>query len=350
MITSSSVGGLYLPPLTDALVQEGLRRSANKREIVVTQELLEKGFNIVSPWNTKRKTGQVNWIYGYWEMRNTETGIQKIWHPPHLELVKERLRNCPEEEKEARIAEMSARRHFPNWITKLAYPAGMYWAPKPDMYGLPFGKIEQFDHDESAKAMFYSSAKMKELFESGTEYGAPGEHYSDYALAREFVEETGLVAVRKKTNAGGHAVCEPLFERLVRFYQYDRNDPDNQTVDHEVFFFEIKYPDGELNTVGVPEETEPPEILPILSLNPGNFYNKHAHGLMYLLRKFVRDFGWVKYDEPLKHLETTFPPCPMLRQAPSVVMPSFDLPDEKMWDEFTKKNNFVEFADRKKEL
>ena len=64
MIASESVGGIYLPPLSDELIKEGLKRSADKREAKVTQELLEKDANLISVWNNKRTHYVRTWITG----------------------------------------------------------------------------------------------------------------------------------------------------------------------------------------------------------------------------------------------------------------------------------------------
>jgi len=361
MIASESVGGIYLPPLSDELIKEGLRRSADKREARVTQELLEKDANVISIWNNKRSNYIRIWITGgtldVWNGTQHKHIRQHI--PSHRDFLLQAMR-CPETEKEGQLGRILTDRHIPTWVQKLVFPEthgewinGFYdrffHAPKKDGYGIPWGKIENYDLEEYEKVKtFYSSDKMRKLIKADTAYGETKEHHSDYALAREFVEETGLVVTRPRLDKYGNQmffsddktrICDPLFERLAMFYQFDRKNPHEQTIEHAVYFFWVKdVAEFRLNEEGTPEEAERPEILPILSLNPRTFYSKHAHGLMMLLRKLINEYGMEKYIEPLKHLERSFEPCDMLRKEPNIKMPELTA-DEDMFTEFTRLNN-----------
>ena len=203
------------------------------------------------------------------------------------------------------------------------YQRFLYWLrqrigdTKPDAFGLPGGKIEEYEYNEGDA--------RKKLFQTATDYVNGGEHYSDYALPREWVEETGLLAIRDK---------KALFERVIQFYEEDLQHIGDPTWEHEDFFFWIRELIGQMNEVGVPEETLAPEIVPVMSLNRGNFYTKHSQGFMATLNMLIREHGKGKqYREALEYFQKTFPPSKKLRREPRIRIPEMaGLSEKEIFD------------------
>lgn len=195
--------------------------------------------------------------------------------------------------------------------------------PKPDKYGLLGGNIEEFDIVTATKAGHQLE-------------------YPDYAFARECVEESGLVSVREEKG-----IRRPLFERVVQFWEDDYR---NSEKEHEDHFFWLREADGVLNTRGVEEETDPPEIISLMSLYPGYdknytedkkvFYPKHAKAVIVLLNRFVQE-GKKEYKEPLAYLRETFnrPDKNRFRREPRMIMPeripNMNLSDDELFKYYT---------------
>lgn len=359
MITSGSVGcvKLYHPSeMTNELTAEAMKRSGDKQEVLVTEELLKKG-SVLSVPNIKRAIYVRTWVAGgllnVWDKQKHAYESREV--PSHRDLVLRTLR-AQEENKEKTLEGMLRKRHMPKFLLEMVFPEAnygewvetkdgvyfdrFYYAPKPDRYGLPWGKIEEFDHTESTRlnALFHSP-KIKKLLENGADFGDTLIHYADLRALYELLEETGLNAVRIRSDNEGNTLYLPdgetpigdsLIERLTHLYQYDRLHLADKTIDHEVFFFWVKEAIGELNKEGAAGETEAPEILPILSLTPRNFYKKHAYGIMILLDKLIKEHGRAEYTEPLLYLQHTFGQCNLLRKDPAITVPDFSS-DAEIW-------------------
>ena len=286
MESSGFVAGAYFPEPTKENVEKALAVDGRENIITVNRELLEKGPLITVDWNIKTYTAVWKWID----------------HNKHL--VKKTDAELREMRQYRRLDDRSA--PFYNYD----YQRFLYWLrqrigdTKPDAYGLPGGQIEQYE--------YVAGDARKKLFKTDADYVNSGEHYSDYAFHREFVEETGLIAIRDK---------KALFERVIQFYEEDREHPGDPTYEHENYFFWVREVIGKMNEEGVPEETLAPEIVPIMSLNRGNFYKKHAHGLMATLNRLVNEYGQEKYREALQYLQKTFPPSKKLRREPRIRIP-----------------------------
>src|SRR3989338_3807685 len=122
MITSGSVGGIYLPEMTDEIVGESMIRSGNKREIIVTEDLLKKG-SVLAPWNKKR---------GIYVRTRIEGGVLNVWHKKERRYIETqvgslkelvlRKMNGPENEKEKKLQDLMQRRFFPFFILEMVFP------------------------------------------------------------------------------------------------------------------------------------------------------------------------------------------------------------------------------------
>lgn len=197
--------------------------------------------------------------------------------------------------------------------------------PKPDHYGVPAGKIDQFWIDQYPKDFF------------------------DYVMAGEFVEETGKSIVRAVTNSDESTTRICLFKRLMLLLSKNR---ETGLFDYEHYFFHILEADGKWNIKGYEEETEPPEIIKITNLYPPNYrnksgewpkdgidlYPKHGFGIKVCLRELVHIEGKNEYLTALEHMEKFFP-----REAKEVGLiqelesePTLDLNDEELWLRATK--------------
>ena len=349
---SGSAGGIYIyPEMTDELIAEAMKRSSRWRyDINVTEDLLKQGPCLLAVPNIKRKIGFWNWADAHPE---TVAAKLALW-----------------DKDAAWLATLRTQRHIPDWLMRKAYPPKEYgkwiggddgyfdkyfYAPKPNKYGLPWGKIEKFDKTESERLRcLYQTKAMRELIASGTKFGDTDIHYADIRFLYELVEETGYLAVRERLGQAGNKIYLPdgvtpiydsLFERLAIFYKFDRNNPDDQTIDHEIYFFWVKEVIGKLNEEGAPGETDPPEILPIMSLTsgrhnrgkPGNFYPTHAHGVMVLLDKLIREQGRTDYAEALKYLQWEFSMNNnLLSKEPRIKKPNLNLPDNEMFKDYFK--------------
>ncbi|MDO8522718.1 MAG: hypothetical protein Q7S12_00315 [bacterium] len=359
MITSGSVGCIHLPEMTDEMIAEAMKRSG-KQEVVVTEELLKKG-SVLSVFNAKRAIYVRTWVAGgllnVWDRQKNAFELREV--PNHRNLVMRTLR-ASEENKAKTLDEMLQKRRMPKFLLNMIFPEAnysewvetkngvyydrFYYAPKPDRYGLPWGKIEEFDHKESDRInSFFESPKIKELLKNGSDFGDTLIHYADLRALYELLEETGLNALRIRTDSEGNTLYLPdnktpisdaLFERLAHLFQYDRLDKE-KAVDHEVFFFWIKEVIGKINEVGAEGETEAPEILPIMALTTRNFYKKHAYGIMILLDKLIKEYGEIEHSEPLLYLQQTFGHCDMLRKDPAITIPNLSS-DAEIWAEVSK--------------
>ena len=349
-VKSGSVGGVYIyPQMTDELVAEAMKRSSKWRyDIEVNEDLLKNGPCVLAVYNKKRSIG-------FWN-----------WTDEHPDIVAKRMAERGKDEQWLKT--LRTQRHVPDWLMREAYPPSKYgkeietangnyfdkyfYAPKPDKYGLPWGKIEDHDKTESERLRrLYQTKTMQELIARGAKFGDTDIHYADIRFLYELVEETGYLAVRERLGDDGEKMYLPdgetpiydsLFERFAVFYKYDRIDPNDQTIDHEIYFFWIKDAVGKLNEEGAQGETDPPEILPLKSLKSGrhgkagNFYPTHAHGIMMLLDKLIREQGKSEYIEALKYLQWEFPPNNMLRREPHIKEPNLNLPDNEMFTEMFK--------------
>lgn len=197
--------------------------------------------------------------------------------------------------------------------------------PKHDNYGVPAGKIDQDWINQYPK------------------------DYFDYAIAAEFVEETEKIIVRATTNSAGDIIRISLFKRLMLLLSRNR---ETGLFDYEHYFFHVIEADGEWAKNGFPEETGPPEIIPIKNLYPPGYrdkigkwpengidlYSKHGFGVKACLRELVHNQGKEEYRPALAHMEKFFP-----REAKDVGLikeleaePTFDLSDDERWENFTK--------------
>ena len=197
--------------------------------------------------------------------------------------------------------------------------------PKHDHYGVPAGKIDQHWIDQFPDNFF------------------------DYAMAGEFVEETGRSIVKTITNSSGKVDRFSLFKRLFLLVSQNR---ETGIYDYEHYFFHVVETVGEWNKLGYEGETEAPEIIQIKNLYLPNYrdrdgkwpsggidlYPKHAFGVKACLRELVHNQGREEYRKSLEHMEKFFP-----REAKDVgliqeleVEPTLNLNDEEMWDRFTK--------------
>lgn len=220
---------------------------------------------------------------------------------------------------QAVVSKLKNSRRIPPQMWKWLWPRWQKESidPKHDHYGLPAGKMEQYWRDKYPN------------------------DYFDYDMAEEFVEETGKKIVREIKTNNDKIIRISLFKRVIMLYEKDR---ENEKVDYENHFFHILEADGEWNKEGCPEETEAPEIVPIIKLFPPkfrpwplngiDFYPKHALGLKICLRQLMREQSKEEYLPALKHIEKFFP-----REAKDVGLfeeikdtePTFDLTDEEVW-------------------
>lgn len=293
MEKSGFVAGTYLPEPTEEIIQQALKPIEERERIItVNRELLEKGA-VVVVWNIKTYTAAWKWI------------------DSHREIIK-----VPQEKLDVWRTWRKLPRGRERWQGGFrAFVLSHIGDVKPDAYGLPGGKIERYEYD--------ASDARRKIFETAIDYEDSGEHYSDYAFHRELVEETGVIAIRNK---------KPLFERIIQFYEDDREHPEDMAMEHRDYFFWVSEAIGELNKVGVEEETLAPEIVPIMSLRPSNFYKKHAHGLMATLDRLVNKYGKTEYRDALQYLRQTFQPCEKLRREPRVNIPEMKgLSDEDIF-------------------
>ncbi len=167
--------------------------------------------------------------------------------------------------------------------------------PKPDGYGLPGGKIDDYEYEHYPK------------------------DYFDYALPREWSEEAGTLIVEEAgVEEDGKRKFMPTYERITMFYAKSRDHTTEE--DHEHFFFHVLKMHGELRTDGVEGETEAPRIIEIKKLTPERssqkrpegcvfFYSKHALGVTILLKRLVSE-GKTEYQESLDHMRRTFTRTP----------------------------------------
>lgn len=336
MITSGSVGGYKIygrTEMTNELVAEAMKRSADKyNEVVVTEELLKQGPCGLFVWNRKRHIAVWNWA------------------DEHHDIVRALIASWGKNEEWLKT--LRTKRSVPDWLMRAAFPPERYgkwielpngdryydtyfYAPKPNKYGIPWGKIENHEHDYEGN------------------YGTSARHHADEPFLREVGEESGYVAGEIAVNDAGEFVRDengkpvfrPFFERLVQLYRYDREFPDDPAKNHEIFLYWIKDVRGKLNEEGTPGETEAPEILPLISMNRRNLYPTHAHGWMIFLNKLISE-KLVPNDElegyhaALKHFQHDFGPNTMLQREPAIALPEVDLPEE-LWDAFTKQNKIV---------
>lgn len=196
--------------------------------------------------------------------------------------------------------------------------------PKTDSYGLPGGEIDDYEIEKYPN------------------------DYFDYALPREFAEETGLLAIKEteKQNENGKKIMENLFRRSSLLWAKDKNEESGKT--YENYFFHVfdVNPKSTLNPVGVDGETEPAELVPIAELGRRDvlgkikypFYPKHAMGLKIFLQQTV-DAGHKEYEEALKHIEETFPQSPEQRGLSYIKIglePTIVLTDDENWLKATK--------------
>lgn len=353
---SGSVGCVYLPVMTDEMIAEAMRRAKDHPEVIVTPELLKKGSVLAVP-NIKRAIHVRTWVSGgllnVWDKKKWAFELKAV--PSHRALVLSTLR-VKEENKEKTLDEMLQRKRIPKFILEMVFPEANYgewiWtkdgeyydrfyhAPKPDRFGLPWGKIEKFDHTESDRLnALFQTPIIRDLQKNGADFGDTLIHYADLRALYELLEEAGYNAVRIRTDSHGNTLYLPdnktpisdsLFERLAHLYQYDRFNLNDKTIDHEIIFYWIKEVIGELNKEGAAGETGPPVILPLLSLTPRIFYRKHAYGIMILLDKLIKEFGKIEYSEPLLYLQHTFGQCNMLRKDPAITIPDLSS-DAEIW-------------------
>lgn len=191
--------------------------------------------------------------------------------------------------------------------------------PKTDSYGLPGGEIDNYELEKYPN------------------------DYFDYALPREFAEETGLLAIveTEKKDKNGKTIMENLFRRTCLLWAKDKNEESGKT--YENYFFHVfdVNPKSILNPIGVEGETEPAELVPIAELGKRDergkikypFYPKHAMGLKIFLQQML-DTGHKEYEKALKHIEETFPQSPEQRGLSYKRIdpePTIVLTDDEAW-------------------
>ena len=316
---SGFVAGAILLEPTDELIEKALAVEGRENIITINRELLETSLLTVVVWNIKTYATAWKWIDKNRHLvRKTDTELEEM-------------------RKYRRLDDKTA--PFYNYH----YQRFLYWLrqrigdTKPDAYGLPGGKIEEYEYAEGDA--------RKKLFQTATDYVNGGEHYSDYAFHRELVEETGFTALLERKNDAGNIiyrtnekgieipVYDSLFERVIQFYEEDREHPGDPTYQHEDFFFWVREVIGKMRKTGVEEETLAPEVVPIKSLNRSCAYKKHMHGLMATLNMLIREHGKGKqYREALEYLQKTFPPSKKLSREPSIRTPELTgLADKDMF-------------------
>ncbi|MEK7560044.1 MAG: NUDIX hydrolase [Patescibacteria group bacterium] len=195
---------------------------------------------------------------------------------------------------------------FEKWRKERVYP------PKIDVYGLPGGEIDEY-----------------EIQNYPTDY-------FDYALPREFAEETGLSPIIKDgKDEKGRTIYKNLFRRSSLLWAKDNREENGKT--YENYFFHVFGidPTSKLNTEGVEEETEAPEIVQISKLGTEEFpfYPKHAIGLKILLRQLL-EAGQAEYEPALKHIEEKYPWTPEQRGLSFEKLdpePTIVLTDDEAW-------------------
>lgn len=305
---SGFVAGAYvLSKPTEEIVERALLPIEGRDESIITinRELLEKGA-VVVVWNIKKNIAEWQWIDSHRDIVRVPQEKLDIWR---------KWRHLPRGD---RGWNSGFNGFIGNQVVDMKEASGKCYKKrikdfKHNAYGLPGGQIEPYDHT--------AGETRKKLFQTATDYANSGEHYSDYAFHREWVEETGFLALREHKESCDVQVYDALFERVIQFYEEDRDHPGDPTYQHEDFFFWVREVIGKMNEVGVPEETLAPEIVPILSLNRSNFYKKHAHGLMATLDMLIREHGETEYREALEYLQKTFPPSKKLGREPNIRVP-----------------------------
>ena len=327
---SAFVAGVYLPELTEELIEKALLPIEGRDESIITinRELLAKGA-VVVVWNIKKHIAEWKWINSHRDVVRVPQEKLDIWR---------KWRHLP---KGDRGWNSGFNGFVGNQIVEVEIASGKVCrkrisALKHNAYGLPGGLTEEHE--------FKDGEVRRKLFQTESDYETSGDHYSDYAFHREWVEETGFLALREREdqeNPFGKKirlfdeegcdvpVYDALFERVIQFYEEDRNHPGDPTYQHENYFFWVREVLGKMHEVGVEEETLAPEILPIMALNLGNFYKKHAHGLMATLDMLIREYGKTEYREALEHLQKTFPPSKKLRREPKNRVPEMTGLSEK---------------------
>src|SRR3989344_2609518 len=327
---SAFVAGVYLPELTEELIEKALLPIEGRDESIITinRELLAKGA-IVVVWNIKKHIAEWKWIDSHRDIVRVPQEKLDIWR---------KWRHLPRGD---RGWNSGFNGFVGNQIIDVEIAPGKSCRTlirnlKHNAYGLPGGSIEKHE--------FKDGEARRKLFQTISDYEISGDHYSDYAAHREFVEETGFTALRERPGPFGKTVYttnekgveipayDSLFERVIQFYEEDREHPGDPTYQHEDFFFWVREVLGKMNDVGVEAETLAPEIVPIMSLNRGNFYKKHAHGLMATLDMLIREYGKTEYCEALEYLQRTFPPSKKLSREPSIRIPELaGLADKDMF-------------------
>lgn len=296
MEKSGFVAGAFLPDIekNKNLFERAMQPVEGRDGIItVTPELLKNGAVVVVVWNIKQHTAEWKYINSHLDSVRVPQDKLEIW---------KNWRRLPSKGRKPNDG-------FRGFIHSKIGDV------KPDAYGLPGGQIEEYEYEQG-------EAKKK-LFAIPDDYENGGEHFSDYSLHREWVEETGFLAIRER---------KALFERVIKFYEDDNKHMYDPTMDHGDYFFWVRDVVGKMKEDGVEGETLAPEIVPITSLHPGNFYKKHAHGLTEILTRLVNEYGMEGYKDALKYLKITFRPCQKLRKYPKIRVPELaGLSDEEVF-------------------
>lgn len=196
--------------------------------------------------------------------------------------------------------------------------------PKDDGYGLPGGEIDNYELEKYPN------------------------DYFDYALPREFSEETGLLVVKEtnKRNENGQTIMENLFRRICLLWTKSKNEESGKTYENYFFHvFDVNQKSA-INPKGVEGETESAELVPIIELGKKDafgkvkypFYPKHAMGLKIFLQQMI-DAGHKEYEKALKHMEETFPQSLEQRKLSYKRIdpePTIVLTDDETWIRATK--------------
>jgi len=139
--------------------------------------------------------------------------------------------------------------------------------------------------------------------------------YGDWALARETVEESGLIVVDKDTKSN-------LFHLVGRYWEQDHDAPVGNFTYENLVYWVNEAQSAEKDQMGFPkphdrgvkEETFAAFYIDVKKLGPHNFHRKHAQIVRDALRKRTElEYGW-HYRPALEHFEAAFPVINSLRK------------------------------------
>ena len=150
--------------------------------------------------------------------------------------------------------------------------------------------------------------------------------YGEWACAREFVEESGLVSVDEKTK-------ENLFYLIERWWEDDHDLPrGNFNYENLVYWISEARSNPDENGIitrdtkgfplpsnrGAPGETFAAFYIEVERLSGDNFHRKHAHIVRSALSQLATE-GHDEYRPALEHFQENFPIITSLRnEKPSI--------------------------------